>query len=72
MYILISAYIYAYAFIYRCLFVFFSIYAALYIGISFSVYEKGETSAAIMRYGDPTILLPQWGENICFVVISFC
>ena len=50
----------------------FSIYAALYIGISFSVYEKGETSAAIRRYGDPTILLPQWGENICFVVISSC
>ena len=50
----------------------FSIYAALYIGISFSVFEEDKSCGAIMRFGDPTILLPQWGENICFVVISFC
>lgn len=59
--------------VYRYLYGFLSIFCSvIYIGISFSVYDKGETSAAIMRYGDPTILLPQWGGNICFVIISSC
>lgn len=43
-----------------------SIYAALYIGISFSVYEKGETSAAIMLLRRPHHTTPTVGRKHLF------